>query len=1017
MSDQKTNDTTYWKSLNELAKNKEYQKYAEREFPEDASELTDQVSRRSFLRVMGASIALAGFASCRKPVQKILPFSKQPEDQVLGAPNFYATSMPFQDTVAGLLIENNEGRPSKVEGNELHPSSLGKTSIYHQAAILGMYDPDRSRHPRRNGEQVSYDDFADFAASHFAETSRNILFISDASSSPTRHRLKTDIQSRFPNSQWVIHEPFNDDNRVEGTNLAFGQRLRTVNHFDEASIVVSFDDDFMTPSGHKNSVEAARQFSMARHVNGVEDTMCRLYSIENSYSITGSMADHRLRLKSSEIEAMVFALAARLSRNLNGLDAFSGYSNDFSNHEMVETLANELIVNRSDTILTAGTGHSPAVHAAISALNSALGNIGSTVTLYELPFQNNTDNTSTFNDAVSQAQSGAFDTVVIIGSNPVFTAAADLQFADALSNVETKIHLSEYVNETSRACDWHVNKAHFMEAWGDGHAYTGQRSIIQPQIAPLFDGVSDIEFLYTILNGEAGNGYDLVRDTWDDVFSGNFENNWERTLHDGINDDSESFPTANVSIQSGFASQISPMLDTGITDGIEITIKPDPTLFDGRFANNGWLQELPDPMTKITWDNVALMSPATADSLGLPTERSFSSDEVPVVRIDTGDGAIEIAAWVQPGHADNSITLYAGYGRNTIGRVADGVGVNVYPLRTTGSPYFRTADVSATGQVYEIACTQDHNSIEGRDMVRAATLDEYRENPNFSSYESVHGYEVPGIEEAELDGDDHLAKGGPISLFDEQYGPDYQPQWGMAIDLNTCFGCGVCTIACQAENNIPVVGKREVSRRRIMHWIRTDRYYEGDADNPGVYHQPVPCMHCELAPCEQVCPVAATVHSEDGMNQMTYNRCIGTRYCANNCPFKVRRFNFFNYSDEYLTTGDDPEIIQMAMNPEVTIRFRGVMEKCSYCVQRVNRAKFLSRKETGSRKPEDGAVKTACQQACPADAISFGDLTDRESVVSQHKMNERNYVMLEEINVRPRTSYLAKLRNPNPELS
>jgi molybdopterin-containing oxidoreductase family iron-sulfur binding subunit len=1013
MSDQKTNDTTYWKSLNELAKNKEYQKYAEREFPEDASELTDQVSRRSFLRVMGASIALAGFASCRKPMQKILPYSKQPEDQILGVPNFYATSMPFQDTVAGLLIENSEGRPSKVEGNERHPSSLGKTSIYHQASILGMYDPDRSRQSQRNGEKVTYDDFAQFAASHFAQTNRNILFISEGSSSPTLHRLKGDIQERFPNSQWVTHEPFNDENRVEGTNLTFGQRLRTVNHFDKAGLVVSFDDDFMSPSGNKNSVEAAREFSMARNVNSVEDTMSRLYSIENNYSTTGSMADHRLRLKSSEIEAMVYALASRLSQDLSGLNAYSGYTNELSGHEMIETLAGDLIANRSNSILTAGTGHSPAVHATISALNSALGNIGSTVTVHELPFQDDVNNSTAFSEAVAQAESGSFDTIVILGANPVFTAPADLQFENALSNIETKIHLSDYVDETSQVCDWHVNKAHFMEAWGDGHAYTGERSIIQPQIAPLFDGVSDIELLHTLLTGEAGSGYDLVRETWQSVFSGNFEQEWERTLHDGIDSSSTGFPSVSASIQSGFSSQISPMLQTGISDGIELTIKPDPTLFDGRYANNGWLQELPDPMTKITWDNVALMSPSTAESLGIPKERSFSSDDVPVVRIETGNGAIEIAAWIQPGHADNSITLYAGYGRNKIGRVADGVGVDIYPLRTTESSYFLTADVSATGQMFEIACVQDHNSIEGRDMVREATLDEYRENPNFSSYESVHGYEVPGIEEAEHEGDSK----GPISLFDEQYGPDYQPQWGMAIDLNTCFGCGVCTIACQAENNIPVVGKREVSRRRIMHWIRTDRYYEGDEDNPGVYHQPVPCMHCELAPCEQVCPVAATVHSEDGMNQMTYNRCIGTRYCANNCPFKVRRFNFFHYSEEYLTTGDDPEIIQMAMNPEVTIRFRGVMEKCSYCVQRVNRAKIETRKETGSRKPADGTVKTACQQACPADAISFGDLTDRESVVSQHKMNERNYVMLEEINVRPRTSYLAKLRNPNPELS
>jgi len=445
---------------------------------------------------------------------------------------------------------------------------------------------------------------------------------------------------------------------------------------------------------------------------------------------------------------------------------------------------------------------------------------------------------------------------------------------------------------------------------------------------------------------------------------------------------------------------------------MEIVIKPDVNIFDGRFANNGWLQELPDPMTKVTWDNVALMSPATARKLGIDPERHLSEKESPVVRISANGNSIEIAAWVQPGHADDSITLTAGYGRNGIGRVADGVGVDVYPLKTSGNSYFQAAEISLTGRSYEIASTQNHHNLEGRDMIRTATMDEYRANPDFASYESVHGYEVPGLKEAR-----ELGQDDPVSLFTPFSPPDFQPQWGMAIDLNACFGCGVCTIACQAENNIPVVGKREVGRKRAMHWIRTDRYYEGDTDNPKAYHQPVPCMHCELAPCEQVCPVAATTHSDDGMNQMTYNRCIGTRYCANNCPFKVRRFNFFNYTKEYLTTGDDPEIIQMAMNPEVTIRFRGVMEKCTYCVQRVNYAKIETRKKSGTKRPPDGMVQTACQQACPANAITFGDLTDENSVVSAHKKNDRNYAMLEELNVRPRTSYLAKLRNENPELA
>ncbi|MCC5906155.1 MAG: TAT-variant-translocated molybdopterin oxidoreductase [Balneolaceae bacterium] len=1010
MSDQ-SNQTTYWKSLNELAQNEEYKKYAEREFPENATELTDQVSRRSFLRVMGASIALAGFASCRKPVQKILPYSRQPEDMVLGEPLFYATSMPFQDSVTGLLITNNEGRPTKIEGNQDHPASGGRTSIYNQASVLGMYDPDRSRSPRRNGENVSKNDFVEFAADHFNNNNGRILFIDEATSSPTYHRLKEQILDNY-DADWVTYEPFSENNAIEGTQIAFGQRLRTVNHYDEAGLVVALDDDFMSPQAHKNSVENSLKLTGRRSVESVDDSMSRIYSVENAFTNTGSYADHRLRLKSSQIAPFTFALASRLAESVSGLSAFEGVSNDFSGHDWIDVLADELLNNQGGSVITLGAQHSPEVHAAVAAMNLALGNEGSAVTYHELPYRVNRDENQAFIDAISELQAGEFDTVVLIGGNLIYNAPADLNIADALGNAGTTIHLSKYYDETSQACHWHVNRAHYLEAWGDGLSYTGQRSIIQPQIQPLFNGISAVEFLGILLNGEETSGYELVQDTWSDVITSDFTREWERVLHDGLDTES-GFDSASVSLSGNFASAVEGSLGQSEVSGIEIAIKPDARVFDGRFANNSWLQELPEPMTKITWDNVALMSAATAESIGINPQRSFRNNDVPKVRISAGGETIEIAAWVEPGHADDSITLTVGYGRSNVGRVADGVGVDTYPLRTTENLFFQAADVEPVGSTYEVACVQDHHSLEGRDMIRTATLDEYRENPDFATFKSFHGFEVPGMKQALEKGDDR----GPVSLFNEHYGPDHQPQWGMTIDLNSCFGCGVCTIACQAENNIPVIGKREVGRRRIMHWIRTDRYYEGDPDNPTAYHQPVPCMHCELAPCEQVCPVAATTHSEDGINQMTYNRCIGTRYCMNNCPFKVRRFNFFNYTKEYLTTGNDPEIIQMAMNPEVTVRFRGVVEKCTYCVQRVNREKIKSKIATGSRKPEDGAVKTACQQACPANAISFGDLTDSDSEVSRKKRNDRNYVMLEEMNVRPRTSYLARLTNKNPELA
>ncbi len=1016
MSDE-VKSPNYWKSLNELANNEEYQQFAEREFPENATELDDQVSRRSFLRVMGASIALAGFAACRRPVQKIIPYSKQPEDIIPGVPNFYASAMPFQDALTGVVIENHEGRPTKVEGNEMHPASSGNSSKFNQASILGMYDPDRSRHPVSDGERTSFDRFVSFCSEHFADTGRDIAFISEANSSPTYNRLKDRALNTFSNARWVTYEAFGENNAVEGTNIAFGERLRTVNHFDTADVIVAFDNDFLNPAAHKNNVENTKRFTDGRRVSSTDDEMSRFYAIESTFSITGSNADNRLKVKSSEIPLFIYALAAELSGSLSGLSAFSNYSNKFSGHDWITALADDLLAHKGTSILTVGNEHDKAVHATVAALNKALGNAGETVTYHRVPHFNNRDNREAFAELVQAMNDGEIDTVVMVGTNPVFSAPADLGFADALKKVETTIQLSDYYDETAKLSSWHVNRAHYLEAWGDGYSFTGTRSIIQPQIEPLHSGKSEIEFLNAIVNGSKAKGYDLVQETWKDFFGINFNSRWKKALHDGLERE-QVFPEENVSVTRRFSAQLRNILATaGENKGIELVIRPDSKLFDGRYANNGWLQELPDPMTKITWDNVALMSPNTAEKLGVE-KAGLGVAQVDVLAITVNGNTVEVPAWVQPGHADDSITVTVGYGREGIGKVADQTGSDTYPLRSTDAMLYATdIQVENTGKSYEIACTQDHNSMEGRSLLRHATLQEYRENPEFSSYDSAYNAELPGLAYAKEKGEDRS-----LSIFDaidEKDYPDYEPQWGMTIDLNSCIGCGTCTIACQAENNIPVIGKREVSNGREMHWIRTDRYYEGEADDPKALHQPVPCMHCELAPCEQVCPVAATTHSDDGMNQMAYNRCIGTRYCANNCPYKVRRFNFFNYSKEYLTSGDDPELVQMAMNPDVTVRFRGVMEKCTYCVQRVNRAKINREIETdgATMKPEDGSVETACQQACPADAIYFGDLTDPESKIVETKKNNRNYLLLEELNTRPRTSYLAKLRNPNPKLA
>ncbi len=1004
----KEQQQTYWRSLNELAQNEEYRKFAEREFPENATELTDGVSRRNFLQIMGASVALAGLAACRKPVQKILPFTKQPEHMVPGIPLYYASAVPFRGSLGGVVVETNEGRPTKIEGNDLHPGSKGKTNVRQQAAILELYDQDRSRKVRRNGADSSWEDFVDFCRAHFADSNRSMAFISEANSSPTLDRLRKMALSRFPNAQWVTCEPFNEESVYSGTGMAFGRRLRPLYHFDKAKVTVSLDDDFLQESD--NDVAYIGDFTKSRSVAEPDPQPSRLYVAESNYSLTGSIADHRLRIKSSQISLFTFALAAKLSENLTGLEAFSGYRNAFSGHSWISILSEELLRNRGSSIVTAGAEHDAGVHAAAAAMNLALGNAGRTVEYLDVPWIAQNDQNEAFRDIVGQMRAGTIDTIVMIGTNPVFTAPADLDFKSALDRVSEKIHLSLHHDETSRAGTWHVHRAHFLETWGDGHSYTGVRSVIQPMIQPLFDGKSEIEFLNAIITSEDVPGHQLVRDTWKEWLPDSFESRWNEVLHDGLQKETR-YSSVNVSLASGFAAEAAGFLSRQAAvpdDAVELVVKPDPKLHDGRFANNGWLQELPDPMTKITWDNVALLSPNTAERLGIPPTRRFGDPNQQVIRISTRNGArTEIAAWVLPGHADNSITVYTGYGRQQTGRVADQTGVNTFNLRSSGSRLFTASvDVTTVGRTYVIASTQDHHSLEGRPHVQDADLDYYREHPTFAQ-DAVY---VPGT----LGG----KREHPISLFKDKEWPEREPQWGMAIDLNSCIGCGVCTIACQAENNIPVIGKREVRRGREMHWIRTDRYFSGDErGNPKVMHQPVPCMHCESAPCEQVCPVAATTHSDDGLNQMTYNRCIGTRYCANNCPFKVRRFNFFNYTREYLTSGDDPEIIQMAMNPDVTIRFRGVMEKCSYCVQRISRAKIETKTSTGdSIKPPDGTVKTACQQACPASAITFGDISDENSAVSIERSKDRNYLMLEELNIRPRTSYLAKIRNPNRDM-
>jgi MoCo/4Fe-4S cofactor protein with predicted Tat translocation signal len=990
----KIESPSYWKSLNQIAQNEAWKQHADREFQEGASELNDGLSRKSFLQIMGASIALAGLASCRRPVEKILPYHQQPENSVIGNPLYYATAMSFGGYLTGIIAESKEGRPTKLEGNPDQDASMGRSNIFQQASILGLYDPDRARTVSNGSEASDWNAFVTFCASHFADKNRRVAVLSQANNSQTLARLRR--ESGLNNLTWVTYEPFGDENSLVGHSLAFGRKLRADVHFDKAQVVFALDSDFLNLA--TNNVENVRRYTdRRRNVETQADQITRLYSVETTYSVTGTNADHRLRLKPSDIQAFAYALAGKLG-------VANGYTNHMSSNEFLNTLVADLQAHAGNCVVVAGENMPAEIHAAVAAINTALGNNGVTVSYKEVSHTGEGNQNQALSQLAADLNSGSIDTLVLLGTNPVFNAPADLSMGEAIKKASTVIQVSDYIDETTKnGVSWHIPRAHFLEAWGDGASPSGQASIIQPLIQPLFGAKSEIEVMNAIATGTDKPGYELVRATW---VSSLGETGWTTALNDGVIPNTVK-ADVSVSLNSGLVTSLSAAMSAvqEASTELEVSFKPDNHVFDGRFANNGWLQEFPDPITKITWDNVALVSPATAKELGIKDIYNGKNNENDTTLISvTVDGrSVNVPAWILPGHADKAITILCGYGSN-VGKVSTGIGTNMYPLRGTNSMYAAKASVSANQGSYMIACTQDHHSMEGRPLFREATVAEYQSSPEFAKNMVM----VPGKKEG-----DPFA----ITLFDAQTYPEYEPQWGMTIDLNSCIGCGVCTIACQAENNIPVIGKREVSRSREMQWIRVDRYFIGeDVDNPKVVHQPIPCMHCELAPCEQVCPVAATTHSDDGLNQMTYNRCIGTRYCANNCPYKVRRFNFFNYSKIYLEDNNinDPEILHMAMNPDVTIRFRGVMEKCTYCVQRINRKKIETKIETGgSVKPADGSVVTACQQACPANAISFGDLTDPKSKVAVAKSGPRNYVLLEELNIRPRTSYLARINNPN----
>lgn len=972
----------YWKSLDELADTKEFEDYLQREFPEQASEWYDPVSRRNFLKVMGASFALMGLNACtRQPREEIIPYVQQPEAIVPGKPLYFATSMPMHGVGLGVLARSNEGRPTKIEGNPDHPASMGGTDIFAQASILSLYDPDRSKTITYLGEIRSWEGFvADLnqqLGAQGAKQGAGLRILTENVSSPSLGEQILQLIAKYPKAKWHQYEPAFGSSAIAASQA--GGAGNSVYHFDKAERILALDADFL--SNGPAAVRYARDFAKGRKVEETGNKMSRLYAIECTATNTGAAADHRLAVKPSELDNISRAIAQGL-----GVSGANPGSLKPEHATFVNAVVKDLRSHAGRSVVVPGEYQPWHLHVLAAQINQALGNVGATVTTGGSLFSYPVDNYASLADLVKDMNAGVVETLVIVRTNPVYSAPADLNFKEALKKVKWRAHFGTHRDETAEYCQWHVPATHYLEMWGDVKAHDGTVSLIQPLVAPLHNGKSEYELFASFGGNTSETGYNVVRNYWKTKLQGEFESGWRKAVHDGW------LSVAAASTAAPASTSGAPTIPAAVPgSGIELIFRPDPTMLDGRFANNGWLQELPKPMTKLTWDNAALISPATADRLGLSNKMGAKGGDynADVIEISANGKKIEIPAWIQPGQPDDVITLHLGYGRHRSGRVGDGTGFDVNALRTVASPFWANdAKVRATGETYALALTQTHHSMEGRDIVRTASLDSYLNDQN------VH------------------SKGAHIFPRELTLYPEYKYdgyKWGMAIDLNSCTGCSACVVACVAENNIPVVGKEQVQRSREMHWLRIDRYYSGDVHAPETVFQPVLCQQCENAPCEVVCPVAATSHSAEGLNDMVYNRCIGTRYCSHNCPYKVRRFNFLLFQD-----WNTPEY-KLARNPEVTVRSRGVMEKCTFCVQRIMNGKIEAEKE--NRKVRDGEIQTACQSACPAEAITFGDLNDPNSKVVRLKQDPRNYELLHELNTRPRNTYLAALKNINPELA
>jgi molybdopterin-containing oxidoreductase family iron-sulfur binding subunit len=1008
----------YWRSLEELANTPEFQALMQREFPAQASVWPDALSRRQFLTLMGASLALAGLSGCSvrpAPTRTVVPYVRPPEEIVPGRPLFYATAMTLGGAGVGLLVESHLGRPTKVEGNPEHPASLGATSLLHQASVLTLYDPDRAQDVTHLGWTRTWDDALSMLRGALEQQrsrrGAGLRLLTETVVSPTLAGQINALLREFPEARWHQYEPLARDAAYRAAGMAFTEPVNTYADLREADVVLSLDADFLCSGPAQLRYTAdfmARRRIRTTAADAGQARMNRLYVVETMVSGTGAKADHRLALPPTQIASFTHALAARLSVTDGGTQT----SDDASRDRWLAAVARDLEQHRGRCVVLAGDRQPAVVHLLAHQMNRRLGNVGHTV-IHTAPVEAQpTDHLSSLRGLAEAMDQGRVEVLLILGGNPVFTAPPELRFAERMQRVALRVCHSLYQDETARQCHWHLPETHYLEAWSDTRAYDGTASIVQPLIEPLYRSRSPHELLAAV-TGQGMPGLEIVRSHWRGPWQPNgsgdsFDAFWQSAVHDGVITNTK-YAARSAQWPQDWQRNLPAPGDPASCEGsYELNLQPDPTIYDGRFANNGWLQECPKPFTTVTWDNAVLMSPRTARDLGVGLGSYAHGGEhggyhPDVVEVRVGERTVQAPIWIVPGHAEGAITLAVGYGRAFAGRVGGvanrRVGVDTYPLRSLAEPWtIRNVTVRKTGGRRLLACTQAHHLMENRAPVCSATLTEYQRRPDFAreAEEGVHREQEHGVRR-------------PLTMYDPREHPYDDRKWGMAIDLTACTGCQACVIACQAENNIPVVGKEQVAAGREMHWLRIDRYISGTAEDPTEFHfQPVPCMHCENAPCEYVCPVGATLHSADGLNDMVYQRCVGTRFCSNNCPYKVRRFNFFFYAD-FVT-----ESVRQQYNPDVTVRSRGVMEKCTYCVQRIRHAEIDAQVER--RSISDGEILTACQAACPAGAIVFGDINDRQSTVRAWKETPLNYGLLAEANTHPRTTYLAALRNPNLEL-